>query len=214
MADGGDATTTTVGDVTTTTGPNEQDGNGVVTPTSVGHNGDGDTTTTTLAQDGNGSHGGDGGNHETPTSMHNGEGDNHGTPNTEHHGDGDNNNPESLTIHCERLGDGARISCTWSAATNPDHARYVLLRTGDGHSRVVWSTEDGLSFIDTVDLSLGTVYSYTYRVDSLRADDSVSAHSPAVTVECCSGTTSTTVNHDETTTTTIHHEDTTTTTIH
>ena len=110
--------------------------------------------------------------------------------------------------------DAARISCTWSAATNADHARYVLLRTGDGHGRVVRSTEDGLSFIDTVDLSLGTVHAYTYRVDSLRADDSVAAHSPAVTVECCSGTTPTTVHHEDTTTTTIHHDATTTTTVH
>jgi len=208
VAEGGDSTTTTIGDVTTTSEP-ANDGNGVVTPTTEHH---GDTTGTTVAHDGSGSHEGDGGSPTTPTSVHNGEGDNHETPSTEHHGDGDNNNPESLTIHCERVGDAAQISCTWSAATNADHARYVLLRTGDGHSRVVRSTVDGLSFVDTVDLSLGTVHSYTYRVDSLRADDSVSAHSPAVTVECCSGTTPTTVHHEDTTTTTIHHDATTTTT--
>jgi hypothetical protein len=214
VAEGDGTTTTTFSDVTTTTKPKEHDGTGegdgnvIVTPTTVEeHHGSGDTTSTTVAHDGSGSHDGEGDNNETPTTVHQGEGDDNETPTTVRNGDGDNNNPESLTIHCERLSDGARISCTWSAATNEDHVRYVLLRTGDGYSRVVRSTEDGLSFIDTVDLSLGTVFTYTYRVDSLRADNSVAAHSPAVNVVCCSGsaTTTTTVseNHDGTTTTTV-----------
>lgn len=210
---GGDGTpTTTVADVTTTTAPKEaHDGNGkgkhdgdvVVTPTTVGeHHGDGETTSTTVAHDGNGSGEGDGTHNGDGTGG--GGGDNHETtPTTVHHGDGDNNNPESLTIHCERASSPARISCTWSASTNPDHARYALLRTGDGQARAVQQTEDGLSFTDT---QVVAGITYAYRVISLRADGSVSSHSGLAYVECCGvPTTTTTVHHepDGTTTTTV-----------
>ena len=194
---GGVATTTTkVGDVTTTSVPTEShdkkdgpgDGNGVVTPTTDGvtpttvgeHHGDGEgDTTTTVAHDGSGA----------------GSGDGQTTPTTEHHGNGDNNNPESLSIHCERAADQASISCSWSASTLADHARYVLLRTGDGSARVVFSTEAMLDFTDT-QVVAGVTYSY--RVDSLRADDSVSSHSGFATVELAAVTT--------TTPTTVHHD--------
>lgn len=194
---GGDATTTTtIHEVTTTTAPREpHDGKGdgpvIVPPTTVAEHHE-EPTTTTLPHESEGSGGTD--NHET-------------TPTTQARGDGDNNNPESLTLHCERATEPARIVCTWSASTFPDHARYVLLRTGDGSGRVVFSTEAMLSFTDK---DVVPSVAYTYRVDSLRADDSVSSHSPAVTVECCGS-----VPPPPTTTTTMHQSDgTTTTTIH
>jgi hypothetical protein len=181
-------TTTTVADVTTTTAPSAKVGNGlVVSPTTVGEqHGNGDTSTTTIAPnvDGSGSGSGDGSGGST-------------TPTTEHSGGGDHNNPESLSIHCERSPDPARISCSWTASTDAAHARYVLLRVGDAHGRVLVDSPDALSFTDTT-VSAGVTYGY--RVDSLRADGSVAAHSPMVYVECCGGTTPTTEPHDTTTT--------------
>ena len=183
----GDTTTTTTVAETTTTGPldsYEHDGDGIgvvttttdaVTTTTVGdHHGDGqgDTTTTTIAS-------GDNGGDTTPTTVH--------------HGDGDNNNPESLTIHCEGASNPSRISCSWNASTLPDHARYVLLRTGDGSARVVFSTAAALNFTDT---QVVPGITYSYRVDSLRADDSVSSHSGLASVTLAVPTTTTTVHHD------------------
>ncbi|HEV7523482.1 MAG TPA: hypothetical protein VGP92_00865 [Acidimicrobiia bacterium] len=214
LAGGGESTTTTtVADVTTTIAPGPHDGKGdstganpangdgtgVVTPTTIGeHHGSGDATTTTTV--------GEITPPPTVPDSHdgNGSGDGNGTtPTTVHHGDGDSNNPQSLTLHCERSADPVRISCAWSAATNPDHARYVLLRTGDGHGRVLLQSEDALSFTDT---SVTPGVTYTYLVDSLRADGSVSSHSNRPVVECCGATTTTTTeHHDGTTTTTVHH---------
>lgn len=208
LAGGDVATTTTVGDVTTTTAApkdgrdkdGEGDGKGVVTPTTIGETPTTEVVTPTTTGEHNGDGEGDG--HETTPTT-----DPQTTPTTEHHGDGDNNNPESLEIHCERAADPASISCSWSASTLGDHARYVLLRTGDGSARVVFSTEAMLHFTDT-EVTPGVTYSY--RVDSLRADDSVSSHSGLATVECCGDapTTTTTVHHDgdgTTTTTGVQH---------
>jgi len=194
------STTTTLGDVSTTTAPGSHDGEGdgpggAVTPTTTGdHNGVVEDTTTTVAHDGSGD-----GHDSTPT--------------TEHQGDGDSNNPESLSIHCERATGPARIGCSWSASTSADHARYVLLRVGGDQSRVVLESEDALHFTDT-SVVAGT--GYGYRVDSLRADGTVEAHSPMFTIECCGDapTTTTTEHHEATTTNTEHHEATTTTTVH
>ncbi len=201
VAAGDDSTTTTVGDVTTTTVPagHHEDGNGddngkgggvIVTPTTTSeHHGDGNgtaVTTTTVANDNH--NGNDDGNGDD-------NGDAHGntTPTTVHHGDGDNNNPQAISINCAASASG--ITCTWTASPNADHAQYVLLRTGDGHGRVITETPDGLSFTDTTVLAgIG----YEYRVDSLRADGSVDAHSPAVDV--------TFGGSDATTTTTVHQD--------
>jgi hypothetical protein len=194
----GDATTTTIAEVTTTTEPRTPHrGDGgergdhkpvVVPPPTVAEHRDVVVTTTTVAEPMPPSGGPDG--HEVP-------------PTTAPPGNGDSNNPESLSIHCERATEPARIVCTWSASTLADHARYVLLRTGDGSSRVVFSTEAQLHFTDT---GVKAGVTYTYRVDSLRADESVSSHSPAVTVECCGAV------PPPTTTTTVHLTDGTTTT--
>jgi hypothetical protein len=215
LASGDSTTTTTMGDSTTTTPSGSHDGkgdgqggsgdgNGVVTPTTGDHNGAADATSTTVARDGSGSNGG----------STDGSGDGNGTtPTTGHHGDGDNNNPESLSIHCTRTADPAQISCTWSASTSTDHARYVLLRTGDDHARVVLESADALGFTDT---SVVPGAEYGYRVDSLRADGSVDAHSARFEIGCCGGvpttTTPTTEHHDGSTTTTVHQGDGTTTT--
>jgi hypothetical protein len=185
-------TTTTAGDVTTTTAADKGDDHGGVTPTTERHP---ETTDSTVVPGGD-SHEGDG-NGTTPTS--------------EHH-DGDHNNPESLSIECVRTASPASITCTWTASTDPGHANYVLLRTGDGSGRVVLNSADALTFTDT---SVTAGVEYEYRVDSLRADGSVDSHSRGVGVECCGGTTPTTEHHDNTTTTTEHHsEPTTTTTVH
>ena len=110
------------------------------------------------------------------------------TPTTEHHDDdgdhhdGDNNNPESLTLQCARGREPNHITCTWSASTGTDHHSYALLRTGDGQSRVVFQSEDGLTFTDD---NVGVGTSYTYRVISLRSDNSVESHSAQVTLYCC-----------------------------
>ncbi len=207
VAAGDDSTTTTVGDVTTTTGPSghHDDDNGddngkgggvIVTPTTVGeHHGDGDgngtaVTTTTVANDNH--NGNDDGNGDD-NGGGNGNGDDNTTPTTVHHGDGDNNNPQAIAISCAASTTG--ITCTWTASPNADHAWYVLLRTGDGHGRVITETPDGSSFTDTTVLAGN---GYQYRVDSLRADGSVDAHSPLVNVTFGGG--------DTTTTTTVHHD--------
>jgi hypothetical protein len=198
VASGDATTTTTVAEVTTTTavkrvheGDGDRGGKPIVTPTTVAGHHDVVVTTTTIA-DGPGNGG---------TEVH------EPTPTTAPSHDGDNNNPESLSIHCERANEPARIVCTWSASALPDHARYVLLRTGDGSARVVFSTEAQLHFTD-YDVKPGVTY--TYRVDSLRADESVSSHSAAFSLACCGdvppATTTTTVHAgDGTTTTTVVH---------
>jgi hypothetical protein len=194
---GGVPTTTTTVEVTTTTAakkPHDGDRHEkpVVTPTTVAEHHDIFVVPPTTVAEGNP----DGG-----TQVH------EPTPTTAPHSDGDSNNPESLSIHCERATEPKRIVCSWSASTLADHARYVLLRTGDGSGRVVFSTEAQLHFTDT-EVTAGVTY--TYRVDSLRADNSVSSHSPAFTVECCGA-----VPPPPTTTTTVHVGDgTTTTTVH
>jgi hypothetical protein len=178
--DGGDGDGAQPGD-----GNGEGDGNGVVvTPTTEHHEGDG-TGATNPPSDGNGGSGsGDGDHHgdppptETPTTEHNGG-----------NGDGDNNNPESLSLNCERGREPNHVTCNWSASSNPDHHRYLLLRVGDGQSRVVLSSEDGLSFTDT---TVQPGVTYGYRVISVRSDDSVESHSPMVYVQCCGDTPPTT----------------------
>jgi hypothetical protein len=193
LAGGGETTTTTVEVTTTTAAKKPHDGDRerkpVVVPTTVAEHHDVFVVTTTTVADGD-ANGGTPVSEPTPTTS----------PRT------DANNPESLSIHCERANEPARIVCVWSAATSADHVRYVLLRTGDGSGRVVFSTEAQLHFTDT-EVKPGVTY--TYRVDSLRADDSVSEHSPAFTLECCGAvpppTTTTTVHvGDGTTTTTVH----------
>src|SRR5207245_7038158 len=91
-----------------------------------------------------------------------------------------------LSIHCALSSDPVGITCTWSASTSPDHAHYVLWRTGDGNGRVVLETENALTFTDT-SVVPGTAYGY--RVSSLRADGSVDAHSRLFRVECCGSST-------------------------
>lgn len=152
------------------------DGNGVVvTPTTEHHEGDG--TGASNPGDGNG----DGENHDgdTPPVTE--------TPTTEHHGgDGDNNNPESLSLHCDRGREPNHVTCSWSTSSNPDHQRYLLLRIGDGQSRVVFSTEDGTGYTDT---NVQPGITYTYRVISVRSDNSVESHSGTVSVTCCGDST-------------------------
>jgi hypothetical protein len=221
----GGATTTTVVDVTTTTAPGERshDGNGaVVTPTTGGaHDGVGaGETTTTIGHDGNGSNAGTGGGTgagtgggtgagtggggtgggpgagtgETPTTVPNGGGN--GTTSTTVGVGGDN---KFLSIQCTRSADTVRIACSWSASSSPDHAHYVLFRTGDGNGRVVLETENALSFTD-VSVVPGTAYGY--RVSSLRADGSVDSHSPLFRIDCCGQVTTTTTAHQNATTAT------------
>jgi hypothetical protein len=211
LADGDATTTTTVREVTTTTlhkgahdgdggdqggdkGTKNGDGDGgaiVVTPTTVSeHHGDGAPSTTTTVAPDNGSHDNTGPNQGTDDGN-----DNNTTPTTVHHGDGDNNNPESLTIQCVRSASGPSISCTWSAATASDHASYVLLRIGDGDGRVPYQ---GVG-VQATDYNVVPGVTYGYRVDSLRADGSVSAHSGLFNVLCCGdapATTTTTISGD------------------
>jgi hypothetical protein len=177
----GDAPPTTIKDGEPVPPPPPGSGDSPTT-TIQRHEGDGPTPTTVEStpptsiehHEGDGGDGGSGG--ETTTTLPT-------TTTTEHH-DGDNNNPESLSLNCVRGREPTHITCTWSAATSPDHHRYVLLRVqaGGEHGVVVDSTEDGLTFTDTT-VSLGVQYSY--RVDSLRADNSVDSHSPLVTLYCC-----------------------------
>jgi hypothetical protein len=181
--DGGDGTDADPG------GNGDGDGSGVVvTPTTEHRDGDGPGVTT--PGQGNGD-GGDGGEHDgdSPPPAE--------TPTTEHHGgngDGDHNNPESLTINCVRGTEPNRIHCEWSASTSADHHRYLLLRIGDGQSRVVFSTEDGQSYTDT---SVQPGVTYGYRVISVRTDDSVESHSPMAYVQCCGDTPPTTAPHGD-----------------
>nr|MDP9336875.1 hypothetical protein [Actinomycetota bacterium] len=165
-------------------------------------------TTTTIVHDGNGSNAGTGagtgdGIGNTPTTVPNGDG-NGTTPTTVYNGVGDGNNSKFLSIHCTRSADPVRIACSWSASSSPDHAHYVLFRTGDGNGRVVLETENALSFTDP-SVVPGTAYGY--RVSSLRADGSVESHSPLFRIECCGDvpttTTPTTAHHDATTATTV-----------
>ena len=224
LAGGGTSTTTTTfGAVTTTTVPVERshDGNGaVVTPTTGGAQiGDGGGTTTTTLPGGEGSGGtpttvpgGGAGSGNTTTTVPGGDGSGN-TTTTVPGGDGSGNTtttvPSSgtvkfLSIHCALSSAPVGITCTWSASTSPDHAHYVLWRTGDGNGRVVLETENALTFTDTAVVP-GTAYGY--RVSSLRADGSVDAHSALFRVECCgssTGTTPTITYPGTTTPTTVH----------
>ncbi len=167
--DGGDGSSANPG------GTGDGGGNGVVVTPTTEHHGDG-TGATNPPSGGTGDNGGD---HQGDTPP--GE-----TPTTEQQGgSGDSNNPESLNLSCERGVEPNQISCSWSASTSPDHNRYLLLRIGDGQSRVVFSSEDGLSFTDT---NVQPGVTYGYRVISVRIDNSVEAHSPMVYVECCGDT--------------------------
>jgi len=162
-----------------------------LTPTTE-HHGDNSDGNATGRGDCKNSDGGDGNNSDGHnTDGH--DGDHHGdttttiptSPTTEHHGDnhdGDNNNPESLTLGCERGREPNHVTCTWSASTSDQHHLYALLRTDGEHSKTVFTSEDGLSFTDT-DVASG--HSYSYRVVSLRSDESVESHSPLVTLVCC-----------------------------
>ncbi len=182
---GAPGTTTTtmvrVGDTTTTLAgsdpaPPPVDGGGSTSPTTIKHHeGDGPTPTTVETTPPTEQHNGDG-NGETTTTLPT-------TTTTEHH-DGDNNNPESLTLNCERGREPNHVTCTWSASTSPDHARYVLLRVSNDsqNGRVIDSTDDGLTFTDT---TVTTGVHYGYRVVSLRADSSTESHSPMVYLTCC-----------------------------
>lgn len=95
----------------------------------------------------------------------------------------ESSNPESITLSCSPAHDPGRVSCSWTASTNADHARYALLRTDGGpNGRVVFQSEAGLAFVDTTALP-ATIYGY--RIVSLRADGSVDSHSNLVTINCC-----------------------------
>jgi hypothetical protein len=98
--------------------------------------------------------------------------------------DGDNNNPESLSITCAAAHEPNHITCHWTASTNPDHARYALLRINNQNTerRVVWQTETGLEFTDT---AVTSGWGYGYRVVSLRADGTTESHSNIFTLMCC-----------------------------
>jgi hypothetical protein len=183
-------TTTTLGDTTSTTTPTGEhdgdgDGHGVVpTPTTEAKS----TTTTSEPKNGdeknnddtdNGDGNDGANNHEsTPTTVHH-EPESTTTTTVEHH---ENHNPETIALSCSRGREPNRVSCSWTASANPEHQKYVLLRTGDGHGRVITQTEDGLSFSDTM-VSAGQ--SYEYRIISLRSDGSVESHSNLVTIVCC-----------------------------
>ncbi len=100
------------------------------------------------------------------------------------HGDGDNNNPESMVLSCVAKADPNRVICEWNASTDPDHARYALLRTASNSSqgRVVFQSEAGLRYEDH-DVVDGVTY--TYRVVSLRSDGSTEGHSNQSSPACC-----------------------------
>jgi hypothetical protein len=197
----GDTTTTIADGVTTTTvtGSHESEpahddkGKGiVVTPTTVAHHDDTNptdgVTPTTVAEhhdDNNGTT--DGHDNTTPTTVADHHDDNNTTPTTEHH-DGDHNNPEAITLSCSVSSDATNVTCMWSGPTTADHARFVVLRD-DG--RAFFPNEGALSYTDTKPVS-----QTSYIVDSLRADDSVAAHSNRVKVEFNAPTTTTTVGGD------------------
>lgn len=199
----GDTTTTIADGVTTTTvtgshesGPAHDGDKGkgvvVVTPTTVTHHDDNNptdgVTPTTVAEhhdDNNGST--DGHDTTTPTTVGDHHDDNNTTPTTEHH-DGDHNNPEAITLSCSVTSDATNVTCTWSGPTTADHARFVVLRD-DG--RAFFPSDGALSYTDTNPKS-----ETSYIVDSLRADNSVAAHSNRVKVEFDTPTTTTTVGGD------------------
>jgi hypothetical protein len=191
----GDTTTTIADGVTTTTvtgshepGPTHDGDKGkdvvVVTPTVAEHH-----------DDNNGSTGGH--DSTTPTTLAEHHDDNNTTPTTEHH-DGDNNNPQAITLSCTRSFEAVTITCTWTASPNADHDHYVVLRTheGDPNGRAFFPSAGSFSYTDTMVTTPAP--SYTYLVDSLRADGSVDAHSNRVTTYCCGDapTTTTTVGGD------------------
>lgn len=101
----------------------------------------------------------------------------------EHH-DGDNNNPESLSITCTAAHEPNRITCHWTPSSNPEHARYALLRINNQNTegRVVTTTESGLEFTDT---TVNSGWGYGYRVVSLRSDGTTESHSNVFTLPCC-----------------------------
>jgi hypothetical protein len=75
------------------------------------------------------------------------------------------------------------VACTWTASTNPQHAKYVLLRTTTGaQGRALTQSPDALSFSDT---TAAPGVTYGYRVISLRGDGTVESHSNLVTIGCC-----------------------------
>jgi hypothetical protein len=98
--------------------------------------------------------------------------------------DGDNNNPESLHITCESAHEPNRIICHWTASTNPEHARYALLRINNQNTegRVMTTTENGLEYTDT---TVTSGWGYGYRVVSLRSDGTTESHSNIFTIPCC-----------------------------
>ena len=215
----GDVTTTTVSsDVTptTTSGSHEPEKKTshdnkdvVVTPTTVVEHHDGNNsgaTPTTVAENhdnnntgsNDGNVGGNtGGNTNQGDGQKNGDGGGDTTtPTTVHHEE--NHNPEAIALSCTRSYEQVTITCTWTASPNADHDHYIVLRTHDGdpNGRAFFPASGALSYTDSM-VSPGGA-SYTYLVDSLRADGSVSAHSNRVTVYCCGDApvTTTTVSGD------------------
>jgi hypothetical protein len=92
-------------------------------------------------------------------------------------------NPESIALNCERAVEPNRITCSWTASSDPGHTKYALLRTTpSGPGRVVFQSPSALTFTDTT-VTAGATYGY--RVVSLRADGSVDSHSNLVTISCC-----------------------------
>jgi hypothetical protein len=207
-------TTTTMVDTTSTTKPGEHehhagdgDNQAIVTPTTGHHDfvtttsapgheaSNGDNNSGAANRQGDNQQGGDqqgaGNNHETtPTTEHHESsggdgGDHHEAPSTttttEHH---ENHNPQSIVLSCTRGREPNHVSCSWTASTNPEHQKYVLLRVSadSDHGQVVDQTGDGLSYNDTT-VTVG--HSYAYSIVSLRADGSVESHSNVVTIFCC-----------------------------
>lgn len=100
------------------------------------------------------------------------------------HGDGDNNNPESIALTCIAKTEPNRVICEWTPSSNPDHKRYVLMRTSSNSSqgRVLLQSESQLRFEDH-DVVPGVTY--FYRVASLRSDGTTESHSNGQTLTCC-----------------------------
>ena len=150
--------------VTTTTTVHHEEHNG---GTNGGTTTEHPTTTTTMHEE----------HHDTTTTVPT-------TPTTTANHDGDNNNPESLSITCSSTHEPNTIHCHWTPSTNPEHARYALLRINNQNTegRVVWSTETGLEYTDTT-VTMG--WGYGYRVVSLRSDGTTESHSNIFTIPCC-----------------------------
>jgi hypothetical protein len=140
------------------------------TTTTVHHEDHHDGTTTTVVE-----------NHEHTTTTEHHEPT---TSTTVANHDGDNNNPESLSITCTSAHEPNSITCHWTPSSNPDHARYQLLRINNQNTegRVVWSTETGLEYTDT---TVTSGWGYGYRVVSLRSDGTTESHSNIFTIPCC-----------------------------